>query len=41
MDEYPIAPWDYFETGIEVWRHVTLAAKFLDHNNAEIKQRRW
>ena len=24
----------------EVWRHVTMVAKFLDHNNRELKQRR-
>ena len=23
-----------------MWRHVTMVAKFLDHNNRELKQRR-
>ena len=25
----------------EVWRHVTMVPKFLDHKNSELKQRQW
>ena len=40
LQNSPTVQFDTTQQRGEVWRHVTMVAKFLDHNSRELKQRR-